>query len=150
MNARMTAAALSAGQRHRLIRAEEQPDGLVLVRGNGPVQFKLRATGLTAAYADGVDVCTPIGLEVRNVCLEDPFLSRQSSADVRHHEAQLTREGSMGGVQKPWTTEQEAMLREMVTAKAKRPAIAAALGRTQGSVIARAKKLGVKSGGGSN
>lgn len=146
----MNAAALSAGQRHRLIRAQERPDGLVLVRGKGPVQFKLRATGLTAAYGDGVDVCTPLGLEVRAVCLEDPFLSRERSADARHREAQLTREGLMGGVQKPWTAEEEARLREMVAANAKRPAIAAALGRTQGSVIARAKKLGCKPSGGSN
>ena len=96
MNARMTAAALSAGQRHRLIRAEEQPDGLVLVRGIGPVQIKLRAAGITAAFGDCVDVCTPLGLEVRAVCLADPFLSRQKSADARHRQAQANARGIDG------------------------------------------------------
>ena len=96
MNARMTAATLSAGQRHRLIRAVERPDGLVLVRGKGPVQIKLRAAGITAAFGDCVDVCTPLGLEVRAVCLADPFLSRQKSADVRRRQARAKAEGIDG------------------------------------------------------
>ena len=96
MNARMTAAALSADQRHRLIRAEEQPDGLVLVRGNGPVQIKLRAAGITAAFGNCVDKFTPLGIEVRAVCLADPFLSRQKSADARHRQAQATARGIDG------------------------------------------------------
>ena len=50
----------------------------------------------------------------------------------------------MGGPQKVWTSADEASLREMMVAGAKRPAIAAALGRTQGSVAARAIKLGIK------
>lgn len=50
----------------------------------------------------------------------------------------------MGGPQKVWMAADEATLREMMVAGAKRRAIAAALGRTQGSVTARVIKLGIK------
>ena len=50
----------------------------------------------------------------------------------------------MGGPQKVWTAADEDTLREMMASRAKRPAIAAALGRTQGSVTARVIKLGIQ------
>jgi hypothetical protein len=52
----------------------------------------------------------------------------------------------MGGVRKVWTEDDEARLRAMMTIRTKWPAMAAALSRSQGSVIARANKLGIKPG----
>lgn len=50
----------------------------------------------------------------------------------------------MGGPRKEWTAADEVTLRAMMAADAKRSAIAEALGRTYGSVTARAIKLGIK------
>ena len=59
----------------------------------------------------------------------------------------------MSGSQKPWTAYDDALLREMMrflntvlAIRAKRPAIAAALGRTQISVSSRAVRLGLRLG----
>ena len=137
MDARMTAVALSAGQRHRLIRAEEQPDGLVLVRGKGPVQIKLRAAGITAAFGDCVDVCTRLASKCAPSALQTLFCRAKNRQMLAIVKRRLTRAGLMGGTQRPSTAEQEATLRKMVAARAKQPAIAAALGQAQGSLTVR-------------